>query len=381
MGPGDEAFAKFGHNAVLVHDPTEKGEARDLVFNYGTFAFNSPLLALDFLKGNLQYWLSVSSLQRTVMAYRAANRSLYVRRLALTPAQAREVARFLYVNAEPDNRYYRYDYYKDNCSTRVRDVIDRTVGGALARASQTATPFSYRDHTRRLTEGAPLLYFGLDLAMGPYIDRPLSEWEAMFLPAALDAKVQELQIEQGGSTRPLVSTSRTLFKATRADPPATPTLSIWRFLLPGLVLGVVLYALGRVRSRWAAWSFAASTALLGLLAGLAGLLLIALWGFTDHEVTYNNQNVLLCPFWLVALPALSWDLARVAPRRGRLVVAWYAAAGVSALLALLIQLVAPASQHNGPALALLAPLWIGAALGAWERGGRPTFKHIVRGRD
>ncbi|MET0411813.1 MAG: DUF4105 domain-containing protein, partial [Polyangiaceae bacterium] len=230
FGPGDEAFAKFGHNALLVHDPTEQGEARDLVFNYGTFAFNSPLLALDFLKGNLRYWLSVGSLQRTVMAYRAANRSVFVRRLALAPEQAREVARFLYVNAEPENRYYRYDYYRDNCSTRVRDVIDRTLAGALARASQGTTPFSYRDHTRRLTEGSLLLYFGLDLAMGPNIDRPLSEWEAMFLPAELDGKVLTLPIEHEGKTQPLVGAVRTLFKATRTDPPATPTLSIWRFL-------------------------------------------------------------------------------------------------------------------------------------------------------
>lgn len=381
FGPGDEAFAKFGHNALLLHDPTEQGESRDLVFNYGTFAFNSPLLALDFLKGNLRYWLSVSSLQRTVMAYRAANRSVFVRRLALAPEQAREVARFLYVNAEPENRYYRYDYYRDNCSTRVRDVIDRIVAGGLARASQGTTPFSYRDHTRRLTEGSPLLYFGLDLAMGPYIDRPLSEWEAMFLPAELDAKVLKLPLEDAGKARPLVGATRTLFKATRTDPPAVPTLSIGRFLVPGLVLGALLYALGRVRSRWAGWAFAASTAVLGLLAGLAGALLIALWAFTDHEVTYYNQNILLCPVWLVALPVLAWDLARAVPRRARLVVAWFAAAGASALIALLIQVVAPSSQHNGPALALLAPLWIGAALGAWERGGRPTFKHIVRARD
>jgi hypothetical protein len=381
FGPGDEAFAKFGHNALLVHDPTEQGESRDLVFNYGTFAFNSPLLALDFLKGNLRYWLSVSSLQRTVMAYRAANRSVFLRRLALSPEQAREVARFLYVNAEPENRYYRYDYYRDNCSTRVRDVIDRTLNGALAQASRGTTPFSYRDHTRRLTEGSPLLYFGLDLAMGPYIDRPLSEWEAMFLPAELDGKVLALPIEQAGKARPLVGATRTLFKATRTDPPATPSPAIWRFLAPGLALGAILYALGRVRSRWAGWGFAASTALLGLLAGLAGVLLIALWAFTDHQVTYDNQNVLLCPVWVLALPVLSWDLARAAPRRPRLVVGWFAAAGMSSLIALLIQLIAPASQHNGPALALLVPLWIGAALGAWERGGRPTFKHIVRARD
>jgi uncharacterized protein DUF4105 len=378
FGPGDMAFAKFGHNALLVHDPTRPGDARDLVFNYGTFSFDSPLLALDFLKGDLRYWLSVSTLARTVAAYRANNRSVFVKQLAYSPEQAREVERFLYENAKPENRYYRYDYYRDNCSTRVRDVLDRSVGGALQRASQGLTAFSYRDHTRRLTEDSPLLFFGLDLAMGPYIDRPLTEWEAMFLPEAVDAKVLTLNVDEAGQAKPLVKNDRTLFKATRVDPPAAPTFSLLPWLFGGLALGGLFYALGRTPRTWARWAFAASTALVGLIAGLAGALLIALWAFTDHQVTYWNQNILLCPVWVLALPVLSWSLARKEPRRLRLVVGWFYAAAASALLALVIQLVAPSSQHNGPALALLAPCWIGAALGAWERGGRPTFKHIVR---
>jgi hypothetical protein len=378
FGPGEMAFAKFGHNALLVHDPTRRGDGRDLVFNYGTFSFDSPLLALDFLKGNLRYWLSASTLSRTVAAYRANNRSVYLRELAFSPEQAREVERFLYENAKPENRYYRYDYYRDNCSTRVRDVLDKTLAGALQRASQGATPQTYRDHTRRLTQDSPLLFFGLDLAMGPYIDRPLTEWDAMFLPAEVDAKVMTLSIDHGGQSQPLVKNARTLFEATRENPPATPTFSLVPWLLGGLALGALFYVLGRVPAAWSRWSFAASTALVGLIAGLAGALLIALWAFTDHQVTYWNQNILLCPVWVLALPVLSWDLARKAPRRTRLVVAWFYSAALSALLALLIHVLAPSSQHNGPPLALLVPCWVGAALGAWERAGRPTFKHIIR---
>jgi uncharacterized protein DUF4105 len=378
FGPGDQAFAKFGHNAILVHDPTRAGEGRDLVFNYGTFSFDSPLLALDFLKGDLRYWLSVSTLARTVAAYQANNRSVFIKPLALGAEQAREVERFLHENAKPDNRYYRYDYYRDNCSTRVRDVLDRTLGGALQRASQGLTAFSYRDHTRRLTQDSPLLYFGLDLAMGPFIDRPLTEWEAMFLPAEVDAKVMALTVDTGGESRPLVENARTLFRASRVDPPAAPAAAVWPWLLGGLAMGAGLYGLGRARGAWARWAFAATSALLGLVAGLAGALLIALWAFTDHQVTYWNQNILLCPVLVLALPVLSWKLARRELRQTRLVLAVFYAAAASTLLALLIQLVAPSSQHNGPALALLAPIWIGAALGAWERGGRPTLKHILR---
>lgn len=381
FGPGDQAFAKFGHNALLVHDPTRPPGNRDLVFNYGTFSFNSPLLAVDFLKGDLQYWLSVSDLARTVAAYRAANRSVMVKRLALSPEQAREVVRFLYDNAKPENRYYRYDYYRDNCSTRVRDLIDRAIGGALRDGSDAVTPYSYRDHTRRLTVDSPLLFFGLDLAMGPAIDRPITQWEAMFLPMELDAKVADLSVARSEGSVRLVSDERVLFRAERPDTPASPAISLWPWLAGGLALGTLLYAAGRARPAAGRWAFALGVSLFGLLAGAAGALMLVLWGFTDHEVTYANQNVLLCPFWAIALPFLAVDLARAQPRRPRLLLWWFAAALASVLLALLIQLVAPASQHNGPALALLAPAWLGAGLGAWERLGRPTFRPRVRPRE
>jgi hypothetical protein len=370
FGPGDQAFAKFGHNAIWVHDPARPADSADLVFNYGTFSFNSPLLALDFLKGNLNYWLSVSNLSNTLAGYRAANRSVSAKRLAFTPEQAREVVSFLYNNARPENRYYRYDYYKDNCSTRVRDLLDRTLVGALAQASQKPTQYSYRDHTRRLTLDAPLLFFGLDLAMGPNIDRPITEWEAMFLPAAVDAKVSEIQVVQGERTMPLVMHEQVLFRATRPDLPSDVAVSLWPWLLAGTSLGAALYLLGRTPSAWSRYGFAALASLVGFVAGAAGAIMMALWAFTDHQVTYWNQNILLCPVWALALPVFAIDLARRQPKRPRLDFRWFAAVALSALLAMLIQGVAPASQVNGPALALLAPCWLGALLGAAERSGR-----------
>ena len=371
FGPGDQAFAKFGHNALLVHDPSRPPESRDLVFNYGAYSFDSPLLVLDFLKGDLRYWLSVSTLSRTVAGYRAVNRSVFVKQLAFTPAQAQEIAGLLHENAKPENRYYRYDYYRDNCSTRVRDLLDKTLGGALERASRTSTAYSYRDHTRRLTRDSPLLFFGLDLAMGPYIDHPITEWEAMFLPMEVDRKLTKLEIDHAGQRVPLVKNQGVLFRAIRPQLPETMSVPVWPWLLGGLALGTGFYTLGRMRNRWGHLGFAASTALVGFIAGAAGMLLIALWAFTDHRVTYWNQNILLCPVWALALPVFALDLGRTQPKCSRLSLRWFGATGLCALLALAIQVVSPSSQHNGPALALLAPCWIGAALGAWERLGRP----------
>src|SRR5882724_7761657 len=118
MGPGDHPFSKFGHVAIVVRDPVRR---REDVFNYGTFTFDSPWLIVDFLKGKLRYWLSVDSLAHTVAAYRRQGRSVLLQELAIGPEQSRELAVFLWENAQPENKYYRYDYYLDNCSTRVRD--------------------------------------------------------------------------------------------------------------------------------------------------------------------------------------------------------------------------------------------------------------------
>jgi hypothetical protein len=366
FGPGDETFSKFGHDALWVHDPRQPANRRDLVYNYGTFRFDSPWLIVDFLKGRLSYWLSVSTLQRTIGTYRSMNRSVNAQELAFSREQALAITAFVQENAKPENAAYRYDYYRDNCATRIRDVLDRHLDGALRAASGGPARWTYRDHTRRLTAGAPLLFFALDLALGPLIDRPISEWEEMFLPGRVEAKLAALQLPDG---RPLVRRSRMLFEAQRAPEAETPPGFRWGWLIAGLAIGAGLWGLSRIRRAWARVTLAAASGLMGLLWGGLGLLLLVLWLLTDHEVTYLNQNVLLCPVWVLAVPFLARDFARATPQRGRLMLALVGAAAIGALVALVLRAALPASQHTGPALAFFVPQWLGAALATRTRVG------------
>jgi hypothetical protein len=368
FGPGDETFSKFGHDAIWVRDPRQPPGKRDLVFNYGTFRFDSPWLIMDFLKGKLSYWLSVGSLERTLAAYRAANRSVSVQELALSPEQALAMTAFLHKNARPEEAYYRYDYYRDNCATRIRDVLDRHLDGKLAAASRGPANFTYREHTRRLTVDSPFLFFGLDLAMGPLIDRPITEWEQMFLPAHVAAKLANVTDAQGV---PVVRESRTLFQAQREPIPDQALGFRWGWLAIGAALGTVLYALSRGRRRWCEVTLAALLGGLGGLVGVLGAMLLTLWLLTDHDVTYWNQNVLLCPIWALALPVLAIDFARATPRRSGLMMRLVGAAGLAAIVALLLRLLVPGNQSTDPALSVFFPLWLGAAAGVWERCGRP----------
>ena len=374
FGPGDETFSKFGHDAILVSDPRQAPGNRELVFNYGTFRFDSPSLILDFLKGNLSYWLSVGTLERTLEVYRAFNRSVSVQELSLSPETALAIQAFLIENAKPENSHYRYDYYRDNCATRIRDVLDRHLGGRLAAASQGPAPLTYRQHTRRLTVQAPFLFFGLDLAMGPLIDHPATEWEAMFLPEKVEAKLMQMTDERGA---PLVKRQRVLFDSKRPPIAETAPGYRWGWLVVGVLLGAALYGLGHGRGRLFALGQAAALAVVGTVTGVLGSLLLVLWLLTDHAVTYWNQNVLLCPLWALAIPLLSWDFGRSRPKHSRLMMRVVGAAVASSVLAFLLLLLV-GNQATGPAVSVFLPLWLGAGLGVWLRCGKPTLASIVR---
>lgn len=379
FGPGDETFSKFGHDAILLSDPRQPPQRRELVFNYGTFRFDSPWLILDFLKGKLSYWLSVSTLQQTLGVYRRANRSVSVQELSMTPEAARALSAFLYENVKPENAYYRYDYYRDNCATRIRDVIDRFTGGRLAAASHGPAGLTYRQHTRRLTVGAPFLFFGLDLAMGPLIDQPVTEWDEMFLPSRVAAKLEQVTDANGA---PLVREHYSLFEAARpAEETGMPGFR-WGWLALGVALGAFSYVLGKLPGGVARILQALGISLVGVLAGLLGAALLVLWLLTDHDVTYWNQNVLLCPIWALALPVLAFDFARQKPRRPRLMMNLVSACVASALLSFLL-LLSPLRQSTGPAVSLFLPTWLGIGLGVWERLGRPAlgFLSLRRGAD
>jgi hypothetical protein len=365
FGPGDHPFSKFGHDALWLHDPMLPRGQQDLVFNYGTFRFDSPWLILDFLEGKLSYWLSISTMQRTLAVYRAANRTVSVQRLALSPAKVRQLAEFLRDNAKPEKREYRYDYYRDNCATRIRDALDKLLEGRLAAASKLPAPMTWREHTRRLTVDSPGLYLALDLAMGPLIDKPLTEWEAMFLPDRVAAKLAQLEVNR----RPLVASTGVLFEAERAPTLSEPPGFRWGWLAVGVSLGACLFALGCGAGRWVRVTQASVLGLVGTVVGVLGTLLWVLWLFTDHDVTYYNRNVLLCPIWGLAFPLLAVGFARQRPRAQRLMMLLVVLSAVGSVVALL--LAAVTVQSSGPALSLFLPLWVGAAAGTWQRCGRP----------
>jgi hypothetical protein len=305
------------------------------------------------------YWMQGLDADAMLQSYIRDNRSVWVQELNLSPAQRAALRDFLVWNERPEHRYYRYDYYRDNCSTRVRDALDRVLNGRFrARTDTVATGTTYRFHTKRLTASDLPLVTGLHVALGEPVDRPISAWEAMFVPLEVQEWARRMTVvDSFGAERPLVRTERTLFTSSVPEPPARPPARLPGYLATGGVLGGLLAAgRRRVLLGWLGTSWA-------LVAGTAGLILTFLWAFTDHEAAYRNENlfqasVLLLPLvWL--LPAAV--MGRKWARRPALMLAMLAAA--SSILGVLVQILPGFDQQNGEVLALAVPINLGLAWG------------------
>ncbi|MCC7055182.1 MAG: DUF4105 domain-containing protein [Gemmatimonadaceae bacterium] len=372
IGQGTEVFEKFGHNALIVWDDAA---GQPLVYNWGMFDFQQPNFIGRFLTGDTKYWMAPMTLEQSNAQYQALNRTMVVQELALTPAQKARLVAMLADNATEANKWYRYDYYRDNCSTRVRDALDAVTGGVL-RAAMTAQPGqgSYRWHTRReLAYSAPL-YFGSQLVLGVDADAPLNGWEEAFLPQSLSESVSriELPAADGLPARPLAGPIDTLFRAAREPEPRTvsPKLGLAAFV--GVVLGLVLLGLTMLGRVGAALAMAGW----GVACAVIGTVLLLAWFATRHVFMANNPSVaLVSPAWLLG------TVAAVMALRGGVSTAVRSALRWLLVIAVVGTAGAVLLGHGGSALELAALLLPGHAAVAHAADRHRRRSAVVVPRD
>ena len=361
LGPGDAVWERFGHNAIVVEDASSQ---TSIAYNWGMFDFDQPGYVPRLMQGRMIYWMAGYDTQAFANAYVQANRSIWMQELNLTPEQKIAMRDFVHWNEQEANKFYRYDYYRDNCSTRVRDAIDRILDGQLKTFLQSrAVDQTYRSHTQRLTYDDPLTYTGLQLAMGHLIDQPITAWEESFIPMELQEWVRQAKVrDANGREAPLVAREVTLFEANRAPlAERAPNLIIW-YLIVGLVIaGGLLLLAHAARTRGRRVVLAVAIALWAGLTGIFGTLIALLWAFTDHAVTYYNENIMQANPLLLIL-AVTAPMALLGTGRGRKTAMRVAmvVAGLS-VLGFVMQVFPRLDQVNGEIIALLMPIHIAVA--------------------
>jgi hypothetical protein len=379
MGPGDQVWEKFGHNAIWIHDAVT---GSDIAYHWGLFDFADANFIPNFIKGRMRYSMGAFDMEQTVDAYRQANRTVWAQELNLTPAQKQRLAEFVAWNVLPENRHYDYDYYRDNCSTRVRDAIDNALGGVIKAASATApSGTTFRFHTERLTQDDLPVFAGTAMGLGQPVDQPISNWEEMFLPVRMKERLKDIRIMTPTGSQPLVRNERLMFEATRPPEEVTVEIGIFPFAVVSaglLILGYFLLILRQPKHGGA--GAIGLSAMWALVSGIAGTLIAFLWFFTDHLYSYRNENLLqmnpLSLLLVALLVRLVWkrwrgtaesaDASRKLALRLAMLVALLSVSGF------LLQALHSFDQGNGHIIALALPLHLGVVAMLVALNPRPS---------
>ena len=350
MQPGEVFWERFGHDAIVV----DEGANGAISYNFGYFDAGEADFVGRFVRGEMRYRLVALPLEVDLAQYRQQGRGVSVQWLDLSDEEALRLAAALEENARPENAFYRYDYFRDNCATRVRDALDRALGGwlgpQLAASSQGNT---YRSEAGRLASPAPWMWTGFQLGLGPNADHPLSRWEEAFIPMRLADSLRQARTRRG---TPLVIAEETWLPHRLGAEPAERALPVLRFGIAGIAIALALLWAARRRPRLVAGFSIAFWALCGLL----GVLMLYLWLGSAHWAAWRNHNLLLMsPLAWLLLPG-GWALLRGrAP--GRVFRIALIAVTALALLSLPLAVIGIDVQRGGMWIAAWLPIHLALA--------------------
>ncbi|MCF6181320.1 DUF4105 domain-containing protein [Lutibacter sp.] len=285
-GPGSELYSAFGHSAFRVHDPVLH---LDKVYNYGTFDFNAPNFYFNFAKGKLIYQLSTASFTRFIREYQYENRWVKAQELNLTTADVQKVFNFLENNAKPQNKYYRYDFFYNNCATKLEAIIQQVLKNKVTFSyNYIKTNKTHRDLITDYTQNFKWAKFGIDLALGSVIDKNAAKKDYNFLPDYIFETFKNATITtENNQKEPLVKKTLTILSNKKIKETYNLFSPFNTILLISLLIIVVTYSNYKHKTRTKIIDF-----LLYFSTGIIGIVVLLLWFATSHTATYKNLNFL-----------------------------------------------------------------------------------------
>ena len=283
FGPGKSLNDAFGHNAFRIKDGTK---GIDVVYGYGQYDFDAPNFYLKFARGKLNYLISRHFFSDIFNYYSGENRTIKEQVLNLSTEQKQKLFNYLENNYKPENRKYLYDFFYDNCATKIRDVLSTISNNTISfEKPENFQQKTFREliyeHVDKNSWGS----LGIDIALGSVVDREASANEYMFLPKYIHSFFEVAKINGNDD---LVKSSTVLYEK-KGDNSASSFL-----LSPFMIIGLLSFAIlfitfrdykGNKRTKWLDIT-------LFSLTGIIGVLLLFLWFGTDHTATWQNYNLL-----------------------------------------------------------------------------------------
>ncbi len=332
--PGEELYSTFGHSAIRVKDQELN---LDIVFNYGTFDSGIPNFYIKFARRKVDYMLSVSEFDAFAGTYVYENRSIIEQVLNLDSLQKNRLYSLLLENYLPENRYYRYDFFFDNCATRIRDIMITAFGGDFHYNYPEAWSngnMTFRNLIDLYLTNHHWSDFGIDLALGLPTDDIASPSDYMFLPDYLKEGFETATIISDGAEMHFVLNNHEIIPREEIQSPTffiTPVRLMWTLFGICALLTFLSVRRGKNTFWFDILYFSA--------IGLGGWMVFSLWFLTDHIATKDNLNLL----WAVPLyfPLfLFWE------RLSKTFKIWYIyLCGGLDVLILLLWLVFPQQYH------------------------------------
>lgn len=303
VSPGNTLVDAFGHSAIRVEDPKNN---LDQVYNYGIYDFEAPNFILNFARGKLLYQLADYPFSYFLNTYRQENRSVISQTLYLTWEEKQDFFNYLQTNALPENRNYLYDFFYDNCATKLPEATQKVLPDKVTFTYNFAKgkDCSFRELIHKYSYEHPWGALGIDLALGAVIDKKAPAENYIFLPEY----VYEAYAESKYNGRPLVSETKTLFKAEEKPKKTrifTPSIV---FTLIALVIITITFIDRKRNKRSRGLDF-----LIFFVTGLIGVFMLLLWFATDHTATAQNYNILwafapniVVSFWMLKKELPIW---------------------------------------------------------------------------
>jgi len=279
---GNEIYSLFGHIALRVKD-----KSTDEIYNWGMFEFseNQTEFGYNFAKGRLRYYMAIQKFDYFIYEYDYLNRGVREQILNINTSQKQELYNELQVNYLPENRVYKYDFFYDNCSSKIRDILYKILENKIIiHKHKDADRFTFRQIIHSRLKVVPWLNLGIDLVLGKKIDVLASNKDLMFLPSYFEQILDSSFMNINGELKPLVISKKTLIPTANIDKNERNNINKYFWILLGVTL--LLYII-RIKFITALYF---NTIL--FFTGILGVLLLFMWIYTDHNATKMNYNII-----------------------------------------------------------------------------------------